>query len=532
MKNLFCCSRSESPKSRFPQKILLITICGLLPFVWRVWAEEAVWNDQPRYAVLAKQKTAQDPAWRKVIDALLQKRHARLFVWKGHEVEALRPKLVQYHPFYICIVARPQELAAPAWARIRSPKGQTLQVPLQGVAYRLFGVLMRSLDPDPYDDALWGIVTGADATDALRMVSAPPLTIRRGLSHIGRGWLEWLESGVSFDEGHQGRKWIRVAGQLSKEVKGPSDTTVQFIQELNSGKIDMVSTSGHATEHDWQMGYTYRSGQIVTRTRLKQTGKGLHWSQKRIDWYFQGGNRLVGVDRQNHVYPITTDNPKIYYSPGNCRIGRVSGPDCMVLGWIHHGAYQFFGHVGLQLHSCYAWGVVDYFLRLQGRFSFAEAVWLNQQALRWERSRMTKEERRTRYLCCADETAIPAEGQLFWETTAFYGDPAWEARVKPITQPLYNQHMKIEPLPDGTRKIVFTVQMQQARKPARPAAFLFHHPLGKLKKVIKGPKDLVLTENFALIPFWENLKITPHVGQRFSAEVIVEPEKQDQGKKS
>ena len=531
MKNRFCYSRSESPKSRFPQKILLITICGLLPFAWKGWAGETLSN-LPRYAVLAEQKTAQDPAWRKVIDALLQKHHARLFVWKGHEVEALRAKLAQYHPYYVCIVARPQELAASAWARIRSPKGQTLQVPLQGVTYHLFGMLMRSLDPDPYDDALWGIVTGADATDALRMVSAPPLTVRRGLSHIGRGWLEWLESGVSFDEGHQGRKWIRIAGQPPKEVQGPSDTTVQFIQELNSGKIDMVSTSGHATEHDWQMGYTYRSGQIVTRTRLKQIGKRLHWSQKRIDWYFQKGNRLVGVDRQNHVYPITTDNPKIYYSPGNCRIGRVSGPDCMVLGWIHHGAYQFFGHVGLQLRSCYAWGVVDYFLRLQGRFSFAEAVWLNQQALRWERSRMTKEERRTRYLCCADETAIPAEGQLFWETTAFYGDPAWEARVKPITQPLYNQHMKIEPLPDGTRKIVFTVQMQQARKPARPAAFLFHHPLGKLKKVIKGPKDLVLTENFALIPFWENLKITPHVGQRFSAEVIVEPEKQDQGKKS
>ena len=30
----------------------------------------------------------------------------------------------------------------------------------------------------------------------------------------------------------------------------------------------MVSTSGHATEEDWQMGYSFRSGQIATPSRI------------------------------------------------------------------------------------------------------------------------------------------------------------------------------------------------------------------------------------------------------------------------
>ena len=52
----------------------------------------------------------------------------------------------------------------------------------------------------------------------------------------------------------------------------------------------------------------------------------------------------------------------------------------MAIAWIHSGAMQFFGHVGLQTRSCYAWGVAEYFLALLGRFTFAEAVWLNQQS--------------------------------------------------------------------------------------------------------------------------------------------------------
>jgi len=102
----------------------------------------------------------------------------------------------------------------------------------------------------------------------------------------------------------------------------------------------------------------------------------------------------------------------------------------MVLDWIHHGAMQFFGHAGLQTRSCYAWGVAEYFLALQGRFTFAEAVWLNQQALRWELTRAPKAQR-NKYLCCADRTCLPAHGKLFWETVVLYGDPAWEARLLP-----------------------------------------------------------------------------------------------------
>jgi len=149
------------------------------------------------------------------------------------------------------------------------------------------------------------------------------------------------------------------------------------VRELNADTADMVSTSGHATEHDWQMGYSYRSGQIVVPRwipKLPQPARASYARLRETDAAAFSTARLLAVDARNEVLAIATKNPKIYYSPGNCRIARVDGPGCMALGWIDHGAVQFFGHVGIQTRSCYAWGVAEYFLALQGRFTFAESV--------------------------------------------------------------------------------------------------------------------------------------------------------------
>jgi len=450
-----------------------------------------------RYAIVVNKTMPEDKAWMPVVEALKKKRSADIFYW-GKNDDELRRNLAAYRPRYVCFVARPEELDLTTTATGNLQGGVTNDFPVCGAYYHAVGTLMRGLDDDPYDDAIWGILTGATPEDAMRVVSAQPLVVHRGLSHVGGGWLDYLESGTSFSEGVKGDKWIKNPGKPPEKVKGPDDTTAQFAAELNTDNVDMVSTSGHATEHDWEMGFSYKSGSIVP-----------------------AAGHLLAVDSSNKAYQILTTNPKIYYSPGNCLIARTDGKDCLVLAWIHHGAMQFSGHVGFQSQSCYAWGIAEYFLSLQGRFSFAEAEWLNRQALRFEMSGGTIGD--DKYMCCRDEQPCFDRQRMRFlhETTTFYGDPLWDARVKPTVPPLYDQELRTKILAGGKTELTFIVKMRVAAKPSRPAAFFLETRTPVQEEVTKGPKDMVITEGFALVPFWKADDPAPKVGDEYVAVVVL-----------
>lgn len=487
------------------------------------------------YAIVVEKKTLQDSGWKKVVNTLRNKHSAKIFTYdKGlvgnqHEgLKGLKKGLATMQPDFVCFVARPDELAqnAKVKAQGRTPDGRTvdLQIPLCSVYYHEAGVLMRTLDDDPYDDARWTVLTGAVPEDALRVISAKPLTVRRSLSHVGTGWIDEFEAGASFSECKQGLKRTKMPGKESKEVEGPKDTTEQYVKALNSNKVDIVSSSGHATERDWQMGYSYKNGQIVIASLIKRMSEPVQKNYQAIlanPQYGKTVSKLFGVDTSDNVHAITTNNPKIYYAVGNCLIGHVNGEDCMLLGWIHHGAVQFFGHVGVQTRSCYAWGITEYFLRLQGRFTFAEAVWLNQQALRWEVMQMNDQDKKRKYICCRNDQPMPVRGRLLWEMVVLYGDPVWEARLKPTREPLYDQKMDIKKLPNGQEEITFTVTMRREAAPSRPAAFLLEQAKISDVKVKEGPENLVVADNFALIPFWKSGDPKLPVGKEFKAVVTV-----------
>ena len=484
-------------------------------------------SPKQRYAIVVAKKTLERPKWKEVAETLRKKHNGKIFSYREGKLSSVKEELKEFSPRHVCFVAPPEELERKGTVEVRGRDGRSFKVPLCGVYYREVGLLMTSLDSDPYDDALWAVLTGATPADALRVVEAKPLEVRRGLSHVGGGWLKWLESGISFSETKKSQKFVKKRGKAPKEVTGPPDTTAEFVEELNGNKADMVSTSGHATEHDWQMGFSYRSGQIVTPPRFQLLPEEARRNFERIKKMEESSRQsfktaLYAVDSSNNVYAIRTDNPKIYYSPGNCRIARVDGKECMVLGWIHHGAFQFFGHVGLQTRSCYAWGIAEYFLSLQDRFSFAEAVWLNQQAL-WHTVAQMKDGDRRKYVCCRNQTCLPAGRSFFWETTVLYGDPAWEARVKRVVKPLYDQRMRKRKLSRGALELIFTVTMRRSTVPSRPAAFFLDIPGEWEVEVRKGPENLVVTENFALIPFWKRGQSPPKTGTKYTAVVRMKP---------
>ena len=129
-----------------------------------VGAGKATWL----YEVAISKTAAADPAWLSVANALAAKYSKPPFkssiaVISDFKDAALR--LGKDSPRYVAFVLKPEEAGAKTVFALHA--------------------LMKSLDGDPYYDAVWGIVTGPTANDAMRVAKASPVHPRRALGTTG-----------------------------------------------------------------------------------------------------------------------------------------------------------------------------------------------------------------------------------------------------------------------------------------------------------------------------------------------------------
>ncbi len=418
------------------------------------------------YAVVVSRATWDDAAWRKAAEALRAKYAAHVVIYGG-AVGDVRAALASIFPRYACFVARPEEAGLEFVVAVHR--------------------LTRALDDDPYTDLMWGILTGYDAGDALRIASRrEPLVVRRALAGTGID-LEAFDEGRWFSEGEQGVLWEKRPGAKPEKKEGPADATAAIVEALNAGAADLLVTSGHATTRDWQIGYSFKSGQLRSRA-----------------------GRLYGLDLGGKEHPVDSPNPKVYLPAGNCLIGRMAGPDCMAAAFMHSaGVYQMYGYVVPTWHGYGGWGVLDLFVGRPGRYTLAEAFYVNTQALVHELEVRFPRAARVafdRFDLEADPGLIGKlaaehgiqdreELGLLWDrdTVAFYGDPAWEARLAP--RPLAWR----ETVTETGGVYTFTVAADRDAEPKRPPmAFLPHRV--KDVRILEGA-DLapVVTDNFILL---------------------------------
>ena len=419
------------------------------------------------YAVLVSHTTYADAKWRAVVEALRAKHRASVIVYP-HSVWEARAALAEVFPRHACFVARPLEA------------GRRFVVDVHRMT--------RTLDADPYTDVVWGILTGYEAADALRIARlAEPLVVRRGAAGTGLD-LGAFDAGKWFDEGHKGVMWEKAAGGKPVKKAVPQDTTTLLVETFNTFQPDLFVTSGHATTRDWQIGYSYKNGQLRCRR-----------------------GQLVGIDLQKKVYPITSPNPKVYLPVGNCLIGWIPDRECMALAFMRTGGVtQMFGYTVPTWFGYGGWGVRDLFVGQPGRFTFAEAVYLNHQALLhqivsrfpkrvgvdFERFYLEHDRRLLGKLAARHGIRNKDELGLLWDrdTVAFYGDPAWEARLAP--RPLAWEQTLTEKDGVTTFELVANRDTGWSRP---PMAFLPHRV--KDIEVIEG-KELspLITDNFVLLP--------------------------------
>ncbi len=433
----------------------------------------------PDYAVVVSQATRSDPGWRRVVE-IMQRKHRATVLPYGDSVRETLPGLRQLFPRYACFVAQPGEVTRPYVAAIHQ--------------------LTRQLDDDPYTDCFWGILTGYDAASALRIArESRPLTVHKVAASTEVA-LDMCEQGQWFCELNRGKEVRKDKGGNPQQLKGPDDTTEALVKTLTEYRADLFVTSGHATERDWQIGYGYRNGQFRCRSGV-----------------------MYGVDTQGREFPIDSTNPKVYLPVGNCLMGHIDRPDCMALAWMGSvGVRQMFGYVQPTWYGYMGWGILDYFVEQPGRFTLTEAFFANQAALihrletffpgaeRTAVDENGRSEIRFQPGARAREAGLSlndARGLLFdRDTVAFYGDPAWQARLAdgPCAweQKLTHRTNRyvFEVLPKRSAATFEPINRNGSQRGGRPIIQFFEERLCDIQILAGAELEPVITDDFILLP--------------------------------
>jgi len=423
------------------------------------------------YAVVVSEATAKDPAWGKVVRALVSK-HAGATIVHDGEVAGCLGELRRRFPKYACFVARPEEAGRKFVADVHR--------------------LTRKLDEDLYTDVLWGILTAYDANDAMRIASARgPLVIRTAGAGTGLN-LDLFDAGKWFSEGKAGLYCQKAPGGRSEKKTGPADSTKAIVDFLNDEQPQLFITSGHATERDWQIGYSYRNGQLRCRD-----------------------GKLYGRDTKRKEHAIDSPGAKVFLGAGNCLIGHVKDRQSMALAWLGSGgANQFVGYTAVTWYGAMGWGTKDWLLELPGRHSVTEAFYFANQHvvlrlatdypktggaqfdawdLHKDRSLLRRMSAKLGYR--GGEKSLREHLGLLWDrdTVALYGDPAWEARLARRDLPWTTE------LTESGGRYTLRITSRKEGRPRKPLAQILPHRIADAK-LIKGKQFApVITDNFILL---------------------------------
>lgn len=426
--------------------------------------------------------TARNEEWKGVADALAVK-HADAQVAEltvepsvTNALEGIRAK----QPRYVAFVMRPEEVDFATTVALKR--------------------MMREIDADPFEDAIWGIVTGPTAADAKRIASSSePRTVRTALATTGVG--DDVVPGPLYcisDAYPEGCWRVKAADGSVAQHSSSNDISHVFAEGWNTLDPDLVLTSSHASQRNLEMPFS--RGNIVPRGGAFRTLP----NDILID-YTTGQARSDSVRRAAGSVLNAPVREKVWIAAGNCLIADNLRPgDNMVMTALGFGKVnQFVGYIATTWFGEIGWGTWRYFgaYRLPLNESYYAA---NQNLLRRlsetvanasafkpvfvsaeDYDRMMAEVRRFRF-----EGKVPlAERQQFvgrlWDrdATVFYGDPLQRTALAPRKGPIPASDKDSAPLP-----IVFPEAKPGRRLVSAPEGF-----------------EVFVADDFALVTKWPEL---------------------------
>ena len=401
--------------------------------------------------------------------------------------------------------------------------------------------ITRAINPcHPYSDCMWGVLTAADEEGALRIAGeTAPLEIRRVVSGSVEGCdLNAFQSGVAFNELVKGHGICKRTGDTRpSDVVVEGDSTLTIAAAIEHPGTDMIITSGHARESEWNVGFRFPAGQF--RPSPEDGTLWAHTDAVGPDAVREGATSASATVSRREIK--AAGKPKVYSAAGNCLMGHVNSERCMALAWMKSaGVRQMFGYTVPTWFGFAGWGVHRYLWGNVGQLTFAEAWFANQQALQLRLAQLQskkqagletaaeKEDAATVSAAAAEAAdgaadeanatsggltaaeAFELRGLVFdADSTVLYGHPAWHARMVPDALP-GNGHAKdyytmaMEQTTEGDRnkgRALFRVQVTTLRSgcwtptcaddkdtlPGRPPFLLHDHPIRDVQAIMAVP---------------------------------------------
>lgn len=368
--------------------------------------------EQTDYVVIAGKGVEGDTAWYPVVKTLAEKHRAKVLAYR-ESPEELREQLRRIRPRYVALVEKPENL------------GRDYVIGMHR--------LSREMDEDIYADFLWGIITGYDAQNAMNMVnnSTEPLVVHDAVATIMElhpaKWFDCYAWVDDHDKGLWGEKSSREDSVVTYRIE-PQQVLRKFYDIYGEVQPDLVVTAAHATERNLEMPFSL--GNIKAK------------------------DGVLYADFPNDPQNLKESGKrKVYFAVGNCLIGNVNNtPESMAVAWMNSGnAATMIGYVVTTWHGRNGWGGLKYWLTTPGRYSLAEAIYLNQQDLihqlqGWSPKLTTlnypfdaKNEFAEGRKVIIDSTGlVPTHDQLGFlhdrDVLAYYGDPKWDVRLQEIPE--------------------------------------------------------------------------------------------------
>ncbi len=417
-----------------------------------------------RYAIIVSNATHADSGWAEVVDALASRHTGQVFTYASN-ISETQAAVATYEPDYVAFVCT-------------VPEANATFVQSHAWPY------MRGLDADPFCDAIWGIVTGCESADALRIVTGPTqMTIRTMLGGTSSCNVNSYPQGIGTNEVTYGRYYLKHPDSVKSYVcdDGPRDRTNWLVDMINGDSlifddtVDIFVTSGHGNHNIWVMHYP--SGE---------------------EGYFRssGMGRLYGDPYSGSDVDIISSHPKIYFALGNCKVGKIQENGSMMPAWIRNGgAYLATGYVINEGSQSYQHGATKAYFCLQDHCAWPEAFFLGNCVFRFDLDNHTP-----------GVTSPPD-----FSGAGMYGDPAIDARIPnagTYDTLLYTKELVVSPGYDHDT-ITFRITMNKNGRPGYTGKWGYRSPIIRLPfrvdsvEIIDTNADTaVIADNFVLMYIW------------------------------
>ncbi len=395
------------------------------------------------YAVLCSPTAWQAPEWRAVAESLAERHRA-----------SARFEQVCCHPLPESPEAATAETIASALRQTGARYAAFVMLPSE-IGRQSVSTLHRATrmrDGDPWGDCLWGIVTGAEAQDALRIANhAAPLIINRLLAttNINPAPFEhsccitdWEGSPVLEQSGHTEPTRQELAEGTGREGL--------FAAQLSSQRPQLLVTASHATPFNLEM--PFGKGLLFSSAGRFRLLSAAHMPDIAAPLRTAMEGDTGALAQLAEVCPSVEPDgePRVWLAAGNCLIGNAwHSTESMVITAL--SSYNCMQCVGYTVPSWYGkggWGTLSLLMDNTEGTTLAEAWFLNNQFLLHETQQLAPEllqaefndaEMGAPFLRQMEPRLhglVPKE-QLHdalglvhdRDVVALYGDPAWSATV-------------------------------------------------------------------------------------------------------